>query len=359
MRTSRWLVSALFLAGVACTAAGSRAPATAELSNAPARAVVVLVSIDGFRYDYLDRYPSPNLHRLVAAGVRAPLVANFPTKTFPNHYSIVTGLFPAHHGVLDNTMYDPEFDAAFRMGDSAAQVDPRWWGGEPIWVTAEKQGRIAASFFWPGSEAPIEGIRPHYWEHYDGSIPDSDRVRQVLDWLAPPGRASADLRHLVLQRFRRGGTPLWPGESRSRCRGSACRQRGGDATRRADASPSGARRQHDRGFRSRYGTDQPRQRSGSGRLPRARTSRARRRRQSGLRAVAASRDGGQRLRRDPRPGPSPDGLATRRDPGAVPLSGQSAHPPRAGGGTRGLVGRAPAKGPRIAPGLFSRGDARL
>jgi predicted AlkP superfamily pyrophosphatase or phosphodiesterase len=151
--------------------------------------VVVLVSIDGFRYDYLDRYPSPNLHRLVAAGVRAPLVANFPTKTFPNHYSIVTGLFPAHHGVVDNTMYDPEFDAVFRMSDSAAQVDPRWWGGEPIWVTAEKQGRIAASFFWPGSEAPIEDVRPHYWEHYDGNIPDSVRVRQVLDWLAlPDGR---------------------------------------------------------------------------------------------------------------------------------------------------------------------------
>jgi predicted AlkP superfamily pyrophosphatase or phosphodiesterase len=162
-------------------------PATGRVAPAPAqRPIVVLVSLDGFRYDYLDRYPSPNLHRIIAAGVRAPLVAAFPTKTFPNHYTIVTGLYPEHHGIVENTMYDPVFDALFGLSDSAAVADARWWGGEPLWVTAERQGRIAASFFWPGSEAAIGGVRPHYWAHYDRRVPNAARVRQVLDWLSLP-----------------------------------------------------------------------------------------------------------------------------------------------------------------------------
>jgi len=159
------------------------------VGQAANRPTVLLVSIDGFRYDYLDRYPSPNLHRLAARGVRAPLVPVFPSKTFPNHYSIVTGLFPEHSGVVENTMYDPSFDAVFQISDSVAVADARWWGGEPLWVTVERQGQIAASCFWPGSEAPIDGVRPHYWLHYDVRVPDSTRVRQVLDWLALPAAA--------------------------------------------------------------------------------------------------------------------------------------------------------------------------
>jgi predicted AlkP superfamily pyrophosphatase or phosphodiesterase len=175
---------AVTLLGVAACGPGGR-PAPA---SAPARApaAVVLVSIDGFRYDYLDRITAPNLHRMVDEGIRAPLVPVFPSKTFPNHYSIVTGLYPAHHGIVDNTFYDPAFDAVFRISDSVAVADARWWGGEPVWVTAERQGLVAASFFWPGSEAPIDGDRPRYWEHYDGRVPDSTRVRQVLEWLVLP-----------------------------------------------------------------------------------------------------------------------------------------------------------------------------
>lgn len=150
------------------------------------RPTVLLVSIDGFRSDYFDRYPAPNLHRLAARGVRAPLVPVFPTKTFPNHYAIVTGLYPEHSGIVENTMYDPAFDAVFQISDSAAVADARWWGGEPLWVTVERQGQIAASGFWPGSEAAIGGVRPHYWLHYDVRMPDSARVRQVLDWLSLP-----------------------------------------------------------------------------------------------------------------------------------------------------------------------------
>ncbi len=171
-------ILALGCAGAAGTGQANAAPEP--------RPIVVLVSLDGFRYDYLDRYPSPNLHRLIAAGVRAPLVAAFPTKTFPNHYTIVTGLFPEHHGIVENTMYDPVFDAQFGISDTAAVADARWWGGEPLWVTAQRQGRIAASFFWPGSEAAIEGVRPRYWEHYDHRVPNATRVGRVLDWLALP-----------------------------------------------------------------------------------------------------------------------------------------------------------------------------
>ena len=168
------------LVAIACT---GRAPVPAPAMSG---GTVVLISIDGFRYDYLDRYPSPNLHRIIAAGVRAPLVPVFPTKTFPNHYSIVTGLFPEHHGVVENTMYDPVFDTVFRISDSDAVTDARWWGGEPLWVTAQRQGQIAAAFFWPGTEAAIEGVRPRYWKRYDVRVPDSTRVRQVLDWLTLP-----------------------------------------------------------------------------------------------------------------------------------------------------------------------------
>jgi predicted AlkP superfamily pyrophosphatase or phosphodiesterase len=180
----RRLASALLVLGCAGSTGGG------QTDNRPeARATVVLVSLDGFRYDYLDRYPSPNLHRIIARGVRAPLVPVFLTKTFPNHYSIVTGLYPEHHGVVDNTMYDPVFDAIFRISDTLEVPASRWWGGEPLWVTAEKQGQVAAAFFWPGSEAEIAGVRPHYWVRYDSRVPNPARVRQVLDWLTLPEAA--------------------------------------------------------------------------------------------------------------------------------------------------------------------------
>lgn len=160
----------------------------------PARpATVILVSLDGVRDDYLDRYASPNLHRIITGGVRAPLMPVFPTKTFPNHYTIVTGLLPEHHGIVENTIFDPVFDARFRISDTGAVTDARWWGGEPLWVTAQRQGQVAAAFFWPGSEAPIEGIRPRYWMRYNDRVPDTTRVRQVLDWLSLPDSARPTL----------------------------------------------------------------------------------------------------------------------------------------------------------------------
>jgi predicted AlkP superfamily pyrophosphatase or phosphodiesterase len=152
------------------------------------RTPVLLVSIDGFRNDYLDRtdlYQAPNLRGLASAGVRADaLISVFPTKTFPNHYAIATGLYPAHNGVVGNKMYDPSTHERFSMSDRHAVADAAWWGGEPIWVTAEKQGCHAAPIFWPGSEAAIEGVRPTHWLAYDEKLPNARRVEMALDYLA-------------------------------------------------------------------------------------------------------------------------------------------------------------------------------
>jgi predicted AlkP superfamily pyrophosphatase or phosphodiesterase len=148
---------------------------------------VLLISLDGFRWDYIERFAPPNLTALAETGVRAKaLIPVFPTKTFPNHYSIVTGLYPAEHGIISNNMYDPDRDAWFSMRDREAVSDPAWWGGEPIWVTAEKQGLITATYFWPGSEGPIDGIQPTYWKEFDDQIPGHDRVAEVLGWLDLP-----------------------------------------------------------------------------------------------------------------------------------------------------------------------------
>jgi predicted AlkP superfamily pyrophosphatase or phosphodiesterase len=145
---------------------------------------VVLVSLDGFKPEYLDSLPLPNLRALAARGVRARwMQPATPTMTFPNHYTIVTGLHPGNHGVVNNAMVDPADGARFSMADTLAVSSPRWWGGEPIWVTAERQGVRAASFFWVGSEAEVEH-RPTFWKRYDHSFPNAPRVDTVLTWLS-------------------------------------------------------------------------------------------------------------------------------------------------------------------------------
>jgi len=148
---------------------------------------LILISFDGFRWDYIDKTDTPNLDRLVKNGVKAEaLIPAFPTKTFPNHYTIVTGLYPENHGITFNTIYDPVFDATFSLGNSEEVTNGRWWGGEPIWVTAEIQEVKTFCNFWPGSEAEIKGVRPTYYTAYDGSIPNSVRVNRVLTYLDKP-----------------------------------------------------------------------------------------------------------------------------------------------------------------------------
>ena len=149
---------------------------------------VILISLDGFRWDYQDRTDTPHLDYLSENGVRAEsFIPVFPTKTFPNHLSVVTGCYPENHGIISNSMYDAEWDAYYYIGENSAPVaESRWYEREPIWVTAEIQGQVTATSFWPGSEADINGERPTYWFQYDGSVPNEDRVQQVLAWLDLP-----------------------------------------------------------------------------------------------------------------------------------------------------------------------------
>jgi predicted AlkP superfamily pyrophosphatase or phosphodiesterase len=148
---------------------------------------VILISFDGFRADYLDRVEAPNFERVAREGVRAEgLISVFPSKTFPAHYSIATGMYPDAHGIVSNRFYDPERDATYSIGDRESVMDGTWYRGEPIWVTAEKQGMVAASYFWVGSEADVQGIRPTIWKEFDGRVPNEARVDSVLAWLQLP-----------------------------------------------------------------------------------------------------------------------------------------------------------------------------
>jgi predicted AlkP superfamily pyrophosphatase or phosphodiesterase len=146
-------------------------------------APVILISIDGFRADYLERGPTPTLASLAAGGVRADaLKPAFPTLTFPNHYTLVTGLYPDHHGIVNNRMVDPVSGKQFVYKDSSSIADPAWWDSEPLWVSVEKQGHHAATMFWPGSDVAIAGVRPSHWLHFDGKLSPDRRVDQLLRW---------------------------------------------------------------------------------------------------------------------------------------------------------------------------------
>lgn len=148
---------------------------------------VVMLSMDGFRWDYPDRVATPNLDHIAQHGVKShSLKPCFPTKTFPNHYSIATGLYPDNHGIVNNSFYDPLMDAIYAIRNREAVENGAFYGGEPIWVTAEKQGITSASFFWVGSEAPVQGIRPTYWKRYDGTVSYTARIDTVIAWLSLP-----------------------------------------------------------------------------------------------------------------------------------------------------------------------------
>ena len=157
-------------------------------SVAAERPLTVLISIDGFRADYLDRGVTPVLSALAADGARGVMRPSFPTNTFPNHYTLVTGLRPDRHGIVENNMEDPAIPGVtFKISNHDAVVDRRWWDqGEPIWVRAERAGIPTATMFWPGSEAPIRGVRPRHWLPFDQSLPSDARVDQVLRWLDLP-----------------------------------------------------------------------------------------------------------------------------------------------------------------------------
>ncbi|WP_101925066.1 MULTISPECIES: ectonucleotide pyrophosphatase/phosphodiesterase [Luteimonas] len=161
---------------------------SASIAAAPtaARPSLLLVSLDGLRPDALGRGDTPNLDALAADGVRAWMRPSYPSLTFPNHYTLVTGLRPDRHGLIHNSMYD-DMLGEFRLSDRAAVGNGAWYGdGEPLWVTAENAGLRTATLSWPGSEAPVRGVQPTRWLPFDYARPIDARVDLVLDWLSEP-----------------------------------------------------------------------------------------------------------------------------------------------------------------------------
>ena len=147
---------------------------------------VILISADGFRYDYAEKYHAEHLLALAAEGVKAEsMIPSFPSVTFPNHYSIVTGLYPSHEGLVINNFYDRTLHRFYSSKGPTAS-EGIWYGGTPLWVLAEKQNMLSASYFWIGSEAPIQGIFPTYYYKYNGLAPINQRINTVISWLKLP-----------------------------------------------------------------------------------------------------------------------------------------------------------------------------
>ncbi|MHB8679962.1 MAG: alkaline phosphatase family protein [Rudaea sp.] len=186
------LLSALLLVLCGC----ARAPVPPAHPYSP----LILISIDGYRADYIERGLSPNLAALARGGVRATAMKPaFPTLTFPNHYTIVTGLYPDHHGIVNNRFLDPVTGAKFVYNDPKTTSDPHWWGGEPLWVSVERQGKQAATMFWPGSDVAIDGVRPEHWRQFNGKVTPDQRVDQLLHWLDLPRGQRPDFATLYFE----------------------------------------------------------------------------------------------------------------------------------------------------------------
>lgn len=195
MRTLSRLWALFLSAGISFTTAFAQDPTPViAVPNPPnataqqAKHYVVLVSLDGFRYDYPRLYGAPHLLQLARKGASTPagMLPVYPSLTFPNHLSIVTGLYPEHHGIVGNSFYDPSRKETYVYTQSKTNSDGTWYSGTPLWVLAEQQGMRSACLFWPGSEAEIDGKRPSYYLHFDDKLDDEKRVDQVVAWLKQP-----------------------------------------------------------------------------------------------------------------------------------------------------------------------------
>jgi len=148
---------------------------------------VLLVSFDGFRHDYVDKYDLPNFKAFIEGGTAAEaLIPSFPSKTFPNHYTLVTGLYPGHHGLVDNNFYDKPRDVIYSMRKRDLVRDPYFYGGLPLWQLVQRNGFKSASYFWVGSEGPVAGETPTYFRIYDGAVPNVARIDTVMQWFSLP-----------------------------------------------------------------------------------------------------------------------------------------------------------------------------
>jgi predicted AlkP superfamily pyrophosphatase or phosphodiesterase len=148
---------------------------------------VLMVSFDGFRADYVELWSLPNFSLVIDNGAGAEsLVPAFPSKTFPNHYTLVTGMYPGSHGIVDNSFYAPELGLSYSIGNRSAVTNPDFYSGIPLWQHLENNGFRSASYFWVGSEAPVAGAYPSKWEVYDETVPNTERIATVMEWFSAP-----------------------------------------------------------------------------------------------------------------------------------------------------------------------------
>lgn len=148
---------------------------------------VILISLDGYRYDFTEIHDAKFLQSVAKMGVRANyMTPSFPSLTFPNHYSIATGQYPSHHGLVDNTFFDKTTGEEYRMSNQKMNADGKWYGGTPLWVLAEKQKMLSASYYWVGSEADVQNTRPTYYYKYNDKTNIATRIKAVKDWLSLP-----------------------------------------------------------------------------------------------------------------------------------------------------------------------------
>ena len=204
-------LTALTLIITACTSNHQEIP----LSENNAKPLTVLISIDGFKPEYLNRNVSPNLKELAENGALAKgLISSFPSVTFPNHYSIVTGLYPDHHGIVNNTMYDSHIQEVFKLSSREAVTNPAWWSdAKPIWVSVIEQNKRASTLFWPGTETKIQQIQPNDWLNYDHNMSSTARVEQLITWLSRPNPLRADFATLYFSEVDSAGHAYGPNSS--------------------------------------------------------------------------------------------------------------------------------------------------
>lgn len=162
-------------------------PGRQNSTEAQSKPYVIMISTDGFRYDYAKKYNAENLLKLANGGVKAEaMIPSYPSITFPNHWSLITGLYPSHHGLIDNFFYDYKRKEGYAMSSKKNAEDGSWYGGTPLWGLAEKQGMVSASLMWVGSASDAGGMRPTYYYPYHEKFTPSEKVEKVVNWLKLP-----------------------------------------------------------------------------------------------------------------------------------------------------------------------------
>jgi predicted AlkP superfamily pyrophosphatase or phosphodiesterase len=175
--------------------------------------ILILISLDGTRPEYLRRGITPNLQKLASNGIVHDMVPSFPSITFPNHYTLVTGIYPETHGIVGNTFFDPIINDTFSYTSPLNNGESRWWSAaEPIWITARKQGLISATCFWPGSEAEHDGLRPNFWRKFQ-YVSVEEELEWVKEWIEQPNHLAPDLVTLYIPHIDAAGHTYGPDSS--------------------------------------------------------------------------------------------------------------------------------------------------